>query len=58
MFESRWPAVAYCYLGWGYALNRAREYAAQRKLKTYVYKSTLEGSPVWVVSWDPKDVTT
>jgi len=51
---SGWPALAYVYGTWGYALNRARELATEKQQKTYLYRSLLNGEPVWVVSWDPK----
>lgn len=49
-----WPARAYVYGVWEYALGRAIEHSAERNQKTYVYASTLDGEPVWVVAWDPK----
>lgn len=58
MFELTWPARAYVYGTWGYALERARDHSSQRNLRTYLYKSMLDGYPVWVVAWDPKKVRT
>lgn len=49
-----WPARAYIYGTWAYALNRAREHSTERNQKTYLYASTLDGETVWVVAWDPK----
>lgn len=51
---SGWPAQAYVYGTWDYALERARELATEKQQKTYLYRSSLNGEPVWVVSWDPK----
>ena len=51
---SAWPAVAYVYGTWEYALNRARELATEMQQKTYLYRGSLNGQPCWVVSWDPK----
>jgi hypothetical protein len=52
-----WPAFAYLYTTWGYALIRAREHATERQLHTYLYAVTLNGEPFWAVSWDPKEET-
>lgn len=52
--SSGWPARAYVYGTWGYALERARELATEKNQKTYLYRSSLDGEPVWVVAWDPK----
>lgn len=51
---SGWPAQAYVYGTWDYALARARELATEKQQKTYLYKAALNGESVWVVSWDPK----
>lgn len=51
---SGWPAQAYVYGTWGYALARARELATEKNQKTYLYRASLNGESVWVVSWDPK----
>ncbi|HEY9352363.1 MAG TPA: hypothetical protein VIP28_03885 [Nocardioides sp.] len=51
---SGWPAMAYVYGTWGYALKRARELATEKQQKTYLYRSSFNGEPCWVVSWDPK----
>jgi hypothetical protein len=51
---SGWPALAYVYSDWGYALSRARELATEKNQKTYLYQTTLGGRTYWVVSWDPK----
>lgn len=52
--EPGWPACAYVYGVWEYALGRALEHSAERHQKTYLYAGTLDGAPVWVVAWDPK----
>lgn len=49
-----WPARAYVYGTWGYALSRARELAAGDGQKMYLYAGVLDGEQVWVVGWDPK----
>lgn len=49
-----WPARAYVYGTWEYALHRAWEHATERKQKVYVYQGELDGETVWVASWDPK----
>lgn len=54
---SDWPAMAYVYGTWGYALDRALAFAAERHLKQHVYQGTLNDELVWVVSWDPKSKT-
>lgn len=54
---SGWPAMAYVYGTWDYALSRARELATEKQQKTYLYRSSLHGEPCWVVSWDPKPET-
>ena len=51
---SGWPALAYIFGTWGYALNRARELATEKQLRTYLYRGSMNGRPCWVVSWDPK----
>lgn len=51
-----WPARAYVYGTWGYALSRARDLSADMNEKTYLYSGTLDGESVWVVAWDPKRV--
>jgi hypothetical protein len=53
-----WPARAYVYGTWGYALDQARDRVKRAKQKMYLYKGVLDGEPVWVVSWDPKKETT
>jgi hypothetical protein len=49
-----WPAMAYVYGTWGYALARARERAKSHQQKMYLYQGVLNGETVWVVSWDRK----
>lgn len=51
---SSWPALAYVYGTRDYALERARELAAEKQQKTHLYRASLNGQPYWVVSWDPK----
>lgn len=50
-----WPAFAYLYGTWEYALQRAIEHANERKLKVYLYRASLLDREWWVVSWDPKE---
>ena len=49
-----WPARAYAYGTWGYALARAREHARERHQRVYLYRAALDDEPVWVAAWDPK----
>lgn len=55
-----WPAMYYLYGVWGYALQEARTRATDQSnrrgepVKMYLYRAMLDGTPVWVVSWDPK----
>lgn len=49
-----WPARAYIYGTWGYALNRARERATEFEQRMWLYRAVLDGEPVWVVTFDPK----
>ena len=49
-----WPARAYAYGTWGYALERAREHARERRQRVYLYRGALDGEAVWVAAWDPK----
>ena len=51
---SDWPAFAYIYGTWGYALARAIEHSKQRHQKVYVFKVDFPERSWWVVSWDPK----
>lgn len=55
---SGWPALAYVYGTWGYALSRARELATEKNQKTYLYRASLGDRAYWVVSWDPKPKVT
>lgn len=52
-----WPAAAYVYLTWAYALARAREQATQRGQRVYVRRAKIEGRWMWITSWDrrPKE---
>jgi len=50
-----WPAFAYLYGTWGYALNRALEHSRERKQKVYLYRAWFGSKNWWVVSWDPKE---
>lgn len=53
-----WPALAYFYGTWGYALSRANEIAAERQQRVRLYRSFLSAKgcppdvPVWVVDWE------
>ena len=49
-----WPARAYTYGTWRYALARAREHAQERHQRVYLYRGDLDGEAVWVAAWDPK----
>lgn len=49
-----WPARAYVYGTFGYALERAREMAAARQQRMWLYRGVLDGEQVWVAAWDPK----
>ncbi len=49
-----WPARAYAYGTWAYALNQTLERVDRARQKMYVYKGELDGEIVWVGSWDPK----
>lgn len=49
-----WPARAYVYGTWEYAFNQTVQRAKSRGLKMWLYKSELNGEPVWVSSWDPR----
>lgn len=51
---SEWPARAYIYGTWDFALSQARDRARRFTQRMYLYQSTLDGDSVWVVSWDPK----
>ena len=51
--QPRWPARAYVYGTWGYALNRARDMAAERNQRFYLYAGLLDGERVWVAALDP-----
>jgi hypothetical protein len=51
-----WPARAWVYGTWGYAVERAREQAARRRLRMWVYAGVLDGESVWVAALDPKRV--
>lgn len=52
---ANWPARAYIYGTWGYALWNARILATERKMKVYVYQGFLDNDRIWAVSWDPKE---
>lgn len=52
--SQRWPALAYIFGTWEYALNRARDLATEKQQRTYLYRGSMNGRPCWVVSWDPK----
>lgn len=49
-----WPAMCYIYGTWGYAFDQTRDRATKKKQKMYLYQSELNGTLVWVASWDPK----
>lgn len=49
-----WPARAYVYTSWGYALSEARARAERFQQRMWLFRATLDGEQVWVVSWDPK----
>lgn len=49
-----WPAFAYLYGTWGYALERANEMSAERGLRMHLYRAEFCGMTRWAVSWDPK----
>lgn len=51
-----WPAMAYIYGTFGYALTETITRAFARKQKMYIRKVTVEGMPVWMASWDPRKV--
>lgn len=50
-----WPARAYVYGTFGYALSQTIKRAKRKNQHMFVYKSTLNGETVWVGSWDPKE---
>lgn len=50
-----WPAFAYLYGTWGYALNQALEHSRERNQKVYVYQARFGSRNYWVASWDPKE---
>lgn len=58
MDASSWPAMAYFYGTWGYALSRAREIARERNQRVRLYRGTFDakgfapGKPVWIVDWE------
>lgn len=53
-----WPALAYVFGTWGYALEQARALAAEHHQRVRLYRSTLNakaypsGQSVWVVDWE------
>jgi hypothetical protein len=49
-----WPARAWVYGTWGYAVSCARDEATRRRQRVWVYAGMLDGEPVWVASLDPK----
>lgn len=49
-----WPAQAYVYGTFGYALTQTVQRARSHRQKMYLYRGTLDGETVWVSSWDPK----
>lgn len=54
---SVWPARAYVYGTFGYALTLTIWRANQMGQKMYLYKGVLDGESVWISSWDPKRST-
>ena len=53
--EEEWPAFAYLFGTWGYALQRALDLNARYKQKIYLYQAEMNGRPWWVTSFDPKE---
>lgn len=49
-----WPAFAYLYGTWGYALTNARDHASERRQKVYLYRAEMNGRWWWVASWGPE----
>lgn len=49
-----WPARAYIYGTYGFALRETIIRAKNHKQKMYLYRGTLNGEWVWVAAWDPK----
>lgn len=52
--ETDWPARAYCYGTFGYALSQTILRAKAHKQQMFVYQGVLDGEVVWIGSWDPK----
>lgn len=57
-----WPAMAYVYGTWGYALERANEHARERQQRVRLYQAGRKetviagwNSCLWVVDWEVQD---